>query len=281
MPQLRWSIGSVLTVGIVLVVALLMTVTTVLDIRRERSLSETELHRRGELVAETLNEVLANQLYHSDVDSLRDTAELIQRQSDVLSMRVFTPEGRAVVDTSQHRYPTDVVADEHVLSAMSSRAVQFRKSDGAVEVAAPIAADKYLFGGVSFVFSTASVDAKIREIAVQRIWQSLALGALGIIVSYLIAQRFARPIRQLVDATRKVAEGDYEPTALDHRTDEHRRTCRLVRKHEGERPGEYRETGGRQQEVIAGGFGAYPGRAGAPEGQSQPRRVFHSSQGRQ
>ena len=61
----------------VLVIALLMASTTILDIRRTRAILGEELEQRAHLLAETLKDVLADPLYFADIDDLGDIAKLI------------------------------------------------------------------------------------------------------------------------------------------------------------------------------------------------------------
>ena len=87
------SIASVLTVGIVLVIVLLISTMTLLDIRRERAIFRDSVEKRGILLANGLNDVLFNYLYYSDVDAVRRTAGLLTRRPDIKYVRVFRSDG--------------------------------------------------------------------------------------------------------------------------------------------------------------------------------------------
>ena len=105
LPRLRfrWSIASFLIIGMVLVIALLMASTTILDIRRTRAILGEELEQRAHLLAETLKDVLADPLYFADIDDLGDIAKLIGSEPEVKFVRVFGADGRLLVDTEQSR----------------------------------------------------------------------------------------------------------------------------------------------------------------------------------
>ena len=96
--RFRWGMSAVLTISMVSVIALLITTLTVLDIRRERAIFNSELEERGLLMAETLNDVLADPVYFSDIDGVRDIVEVVRGQPDIAYVRIFRPDGRLLVD---------------------------------------------------------------------------------------------------------------------------------------------------------------------------------------
>ena len=194
----------------IVVISLLMTTTTFLDVQSHRSHFRHELELQALLLADTLNDVLANDLYFGDVDDLYDISNVVLSQQDVVYVRVFLADGRLVVDTDQEgSYPSGTVGREFVNGDRKNRGII--NSDGRLlEAVAPVEVAGQLIGGVQIGFSATSVDAQIRKITIQRVWQSLGLMALGIVLSYIIAQYYARPVRRLVAATEMVAEGEFD-----------------------------------------------------------------------
>ena len=186
-----------------------MTLTTVLDIQRERAALQHDLEQRGRLTANMLNEALADPLYFSDIDELGDIAKIVQRQPDVTTVQVFAPDGRLLVDAERENYPVDSVQDEFVLSALSARQTEVRFDGDTLRVVRPVMAGTEVIGGVQLGFDLASIEREIRDMAISRVWQTVALVALGVVVSYLMALYFVRPIRRLVEATRRIAQGDF------------------------------------------------------------------------
>ena len=94
----RWGIASILTVSMVVVIALVTALTTALDIRRERAIFRDQLEQQGLLLASTLNDVLADPLYFSDLDELHDIARVVNSQAGVSYVYVFRPDGTLLVD---------------------------------------------------------------------------------------------------------------------------------------------------------------------------------------
>ena len=219
--RFRWGIASILTGCVVVSVAVLMTTTTLLDIRRERAFSLAQLEERGVLSARTLNDVLADPLYFRDLDELGDIASVVSRQQDIEYVQVFDPGGRLLIDTGQEgRYAVGVMANESALVAVNRGETVVNRTPAALEVAAPILAGGEVLGGVRVGLSTTALNAKISEITVQRLWQSVAIIAIGVVISYSAAQYLVRPIRRLVAATQRVSEGVFDYEVSHRRSDE-------------------------------------------------------------
>ena len=90
-----------MTLSIVAVIEVLMVTTTVLDIRRARAIFRQELEQRGLLMVSTLNDVLADPLFLTDMEDLSGIEKAVNGQPDVLYVQVYSPDGTLLVDTGQ------------------------------------------------------------------------------------------------------------------------------------------------------------------------------------
>ena len=171
-------------------------------------------------MAETLNQVLADPLYNADIDALSDIAQLVVANSDAQHVQVFRTDGRIIVDTAQGNYPVGKVADEFDQKAIRSQATAFRTEGGIFEVAVPIKVGGDVLASVRFGFDSTAIDPKVRAILLERLWQTAALVLAGVVLSYVVAQHFVRPVRRLVAATKAVSDGDHEFPILEMRNDE-------------------------------------------------------------
>ena len=196
-----------------------MVVTTVLEVRRERGIFQDELELRGLMMTNTLNEVLADPLYNSDIDGLADIAFFVTSQSDTQYVEVLAPDGRILVDTRQGEYPTGA-ASEFALRGLRNDGGVTRTEGDSFQIAAPLKVGDELLGGVRFGFDSSGIDSKVSTIVFERIWETLILISVGVALAYIVAQYFVRPLRRLVRATGKVAEGRYEFSGLGGRHDE-------------------------------------------------------------
>ena len=210
--RFKSGIASILTLSMVLVIALLIVVVTLVDIRRERNLSRDSLEERGLMMARTLNDVMADSIYFSDIDQLRDVAEVVRSQPDVSFVQVYALDGRLLVSGSrevdQADYPTGFIRDEFGLSTVQSRQPRLRFKEGSLEVASPIEAGSEVLGVVQFGFSAEPLKAEIREIIFQHVWQGLMLMVLGVVLAFLIARFATKPIKALAAVAEEIGAGN-------------------------------------------------------------------------
>ena len=212
--RFRWGMSAVLTISMVSVIALLITTLTVLDIRRERAIFNSELEERGLLMAETLNDVLADPVYFSDIDGVRDIVEVVRGQPDIAYVRIFRPDGRLLVDgprlDDQADYPVGFVTDGFGLSAAQHVQTRLRFLGDRLEVASPIEVGPQVLGVVQFGFSADSLNAEIRAIILQHVWQGLFLVVIGLFLAYLIARFATRHLKTLTSAAEEIGGGNLD-----------------------------------------------------------------------
>ena len=210
----RWGMTSILTMAMVVVITLFVTLTTVLDVRKERGIFHAELEQRGLLLAETLNEVLADPLYFTDIDELRDLAEVARSHPDITSVRVFRPDGRLLVSNTreddQSDYPTGFADDQFGLDTLEGVQTNLRFRGDSLEVASPIEAGGEVIGVVQFEFRADSLSAEITNIVWQHVWQGLALIGIGVIISYVIARLVTKPLQSIAKVAKEIGEGNLD-----------------------------------------------------------------------
>jgi len=118
----RWGIATILTIGLVSVITLVMVVDVAWDIRHERAAAQARLGERGHLLASSLNDVLASYIYLSDLDALRNLAEVVRSDHGVEYMRIFDREGRVLVtapwEDGQTNYATVFASDQPALQLL-------------------------------------------------------------------------------------------------------------------------------------------------------------------
>ncbi len=219
-PRIRLGMFTVLMMGMVMLVASLMAVTTMLDIRRVHSFSKDQLEERGFLLANALNDVLADALYFLDIDKLNDLAELIRGQPDVVDVQVFEPSGDLIVDPSVHYYAVGKVRHEFALESVGSRRMISRLEGRIMHVTAPITSGDDVIGGIHFTLANDRTEAATRRITVEKLWQSAVLLVVAVAASYVMARRFVRPITQLALSTEAIAMGEFRVPIAYRRDDE-------------------------------------------------------------
>ena len=218
--HLRWGLTQTLVLGMGLVIGLLMAVTSLLEIRDERADAIQNLETEGIHLIQALDELLADALYASDVDRLRDLADVLVARPNVQYVRVFRPSGRLVVDTEQTEYPTGHISSEHVPTRPGALVKVRRINEDILEISGSTQVGSEALGGLQIGFNTKSIEAELGPAIRREVWQFLALLLAGVFVSYLLGQYVVRPIRRLAGAMREASGGELEIAGLDSRSDE-------------------------------------------------------------
>ena len=89
----RWRnrrIATLLTVSVAALTLFTITYLTARDIARQRQMFREDLQEKGELLARTLNDMLANALYFDDIEDLIVQEELEPFPADTIDMSTFT-----------------------------------------------------------------------------------------------------------------------------------------------------------------------------------------------
>jgi len=199
-----------LTVSMTVVISILMSLVTVLDIRRERDLIRDSLVQRGRLLAEGLNDALANQLYYTQIDSVRDIAELVRSEPEVQFVRVFGPDGMLLVsgvrEDKEFDHSTGYVDAALATSPLQSQQIRVTTKGDEVELTSPIIIGDTTIGFLQLGFNSEILRAEIRSIILSHVWQGLALVAVGFVLIYFFSRYVTKPLRALADAAREIGE---------------------------------------------------------------------------
>ena len=222
-PRIKWGIASILTASMVTVIAALMATATIMDIRHTRSMVWRDLEQHGHLLSDTLNDVLGDALYFTDIDRLKDLTDLLVSDPQLLRVQIYDRQGRILVDTvhlGQDQYPTGAISDEIALSAMDQNRTLVERRNGLVHASTAVGVANQVLGGATLQISGRNAESDIRAMTIRRLWQLLFLVLVGIAFSFVVSSYFVRPIRRLVLATRGVAEGRYDFDPGARRADE-------------------------------------------------------------
>ena len=213
--RLPWSIATILTISKVGINSVLTILLTVVDIRREQAFSRKIQEERAELLVRGMGDVLAEHFYFNDVDALRDLASrVVESRTDIDYVQLLALDGSLLAasskDNLQKDYPT-VLAAERIgfESARSGIAIRRFKANE-LQVTRPIFAGANVVGVIQFGFNSVALDAELRSIIIQRIWEALALIAIGIVLSYLMARYASKPLREISASAALIGQGNLD-----------------------------------------------------------------------
>ena len=207
----RWPIALILTASMAGVILAVITVTAVLEIRQERNLFRRELETRGRLLADTLNDTLADSLYFLDVDEVEDITSAVEMSQDALPyIKVFRTDGSLLTDTSSPKDARSNLAPGFVRTVIQNDEPVLEFHGGDLEVTSPIKAGNQLVGIVHFDLSTASLNGQLTDITWDLVWQGLALFAVAALLAFAVARYVTRPLRALGTAALSIGSGNLD-----------------------------------------------------------------------
>lgn len=212
--------ATVLALSITVLIAALMATTTWLDIRRDQSICFGELEERADRLVEAVDDSITEPVAFSDLGQILILARIFENIPDLVTLQVVAPDGRALFDLVVSESGEGEGSSELAVRAIVEGRTLKERRGIFIEVAGPIEVDSHVVAAASFLYDTSDNAMQARQKAIQAIWQSAVLVAIGVVVSVLLARYFVRPIRRLVTATRRVAEGRFEYEASEHRYDE-------------------------------------------------------------
>ncbi|MEL7449354.1 MAG: ATP-binding protein [Pseudomonadota bacterium] len=213
-------ISSVVTASMAAVIIVTVTMITVLDVARQRSIFEDKLQEKGLALSRTLNDVLANSLYFRDMEKLRHLAQVASAQPEILSLTIFAPDGRILVGPGTSKFPSGSVGQAVVESIANSGATEVRLLEAYGEVIKPVVVSNDVIGGIRFRFDRTSLDIEVRETVVQHLWQGALVMLAGIVVSFFLARWIVRPVQELHSATDRISAGEFDFAIEQSRNDE-------------------------------------------------------------
>jgi signal transduction histidine kinase len=201
------GISLFLTAGIVLVIVVLMTATTFIDVQSTRSDIREAMMQTGQDFAAIANGVLPDAMNSGDVNEMGRFASALWAQRDTSYVKIYDREGRQLVGPGEDQFPQGVV-DVSALRDVADLRTNLRWTDDGLEVTAPVTSGARLIGAVRFGFDKTRLEDESRSLTIARIYQTLFLVSLGVAGSILVSTYFVRPIQLLARATHRIAEGD-------------------------------------------------------------------------
>lgn len=205
--RLASKIASLMTLLVMLAVFAL----SYLSIERERANFQRELVSKADLFLEASSLTLRDPLYRLELDELRDLANAVSDNEDVVSFIVYDRNGKLLVDSTQieleFSQETDPLGNRLIAQPPNDVYLEWR-ADRLVAGRVVVLGNQVI-GAVSTALSTTSLDRKITEIT----WQGVGLGLLtllaGMGLTLLFARQITSPISDLAAAVARMSEGDF------------------------------------------------------------------------
>ncbi len=117
----RLGIATVLVVGITVLIAVLMAITTWLEVRRQHDIFIGELEVRAVFIADAVQSAMAAPLAGQDFSAMANITEIVVDLPDLRKMDVYSPDGQ--VTPSSVSRPTGQNRSRNMTTERASRRV--------------------------------------------------------------------------------------------------------------------------------------------------------------
>jgi len=204
---LRIPIAYRLAITFTLLIVVGMGVLSAVVLRYQTNLMHQQIDRFGGTIAEQFARSATEPLFTDDLFTLQVMTNNLMADEHILGAAVFNDAGAPLFETGA--VPVAELAG--ALDASSSQIhtqIPVMGSD-LTAFAAPISFKEVVGGHAVVTVSTASVQESFQQTISVLAAATAAMTLLGVAIAYWMSRRTAQPVNALVEATDRVAQGDY------------------------------------------------------------------------
>jgi PAS domain S-box-containing protein len=225
-PQwVKCSLRTKLTLLIESLVVILVVVTGIITTMREKESLESELRKRGLALAADVAKFTASPMLSHDLPTLRRFVNHSMEQDYVRYVILLDPQGKVVMHSDLDEVGK-TYRDSMTAVAMKSekhgsfRATLPENAEHYYDIYTPISVSDVRLGTVRLGYSYMAVEKEIASARQQIFMIGVVTIFIGGISAYLLAAFISWPIKQITDATGKMAGGDLITQLTIRRNDE-------------------------------------------------------------
>lgn len=218
----RWSVATVLTLTMLVIISLFMSITTLMEIRREETIFRAHLEQMALLYLNSVRQVYLD----TGGEDASSYAHLMvgtgQGVPEVSELALFSETGEPLATLVMPADNTSAANVQKIRPSDFASGPVIRHVQDYLHVSAPIISEGRTVGFVRFRMTSSSVSEAVKNLAVSALVQALLMIAVAFPITFLVAQRFTRPIKTLVKAAESVGAGtlDVDMPPMDDRNDE-------------------------------------------------------------
>jgi len=220
-----FGLRAKLTLLIEGLIVILVLITGVVSILREKRTLEVELHKRGLAVAFDLAKFTTRPMISQDLPTLRRFVNHTMEQDYVLYVMLLDPFGKVVMHSDLDKVGKIMEPDLYDIdreTQLSRR--QFtqlpEQEELHCDLSAPIVAAGTRLGTVRLGYSYLAVEKEIAQAQGQIFNLGIIIIIIGGLVAYFLATFITSPIKRIIIATQTVANGNLNPSLTIDRRDE-------------------------------------------------------------
>ncbi len=206
----RWPLAVKITLSITFMVTLAVLTVTILALRREQAAFHSEQEEKAKLQLEILEEVVADPLYTLDADFIQEIIQELEESDLLLVGRVYDAEGRLVADSSRvgMELVFGVEPDPLGQQLVAADSTYYDWQSDRLVSGQAVTAGRQRLGAVSIEISTKEQTHELAEVRREGLIAALLTIVVGTVLALLLSRSITLPLHDLVDAARRVAEGN-------------------------------------------------------------------------
>ncbi|MBF0610858.1 MAG: response regulator [Magnetococcales bacterium] len=195
-----------------------------------------QLHHRGEMLARLISELVAEPLYHTDINQIRNLLYTVRNEPDLLNIQVSDTHGEIVYDLREDQPMLGELLPPGKIEELGGLTTPLvMTTDTSLELLTPVRLEKKVLGVVRLVLDKIHVQQHSQSIWEQTFSTSEALRkgqvhsllgmvalfmVVGILLAFRAASYLSRPVQELIEHAKRLGEGNLETPISLAREDE-------------------------------------------------------------
>ena len=220
---IKLSLRTKITLLIESLVVILVVVTGVITTVREKETLESELRKRGLALAVDLAKFTVRPLLSRDLTTLRRFVNHSMTQDYVRYVFILDPHGKVVMHNDLAEIGK-IYRDNANITALNSKGpgctLLSKQGEQHSDMFTPIQVSDVRLGTVRLGYSHMAIEKEIANARQQIFLIGLVTTIIGGVIAYFLATLISLPIKEITDATEKVANGDLITRLTIKRNDE-------------------------------------------------------------
>jgi signal transduction histidine kinase len=209
-----------LTFIITCIIVAVVSIITALTVQRERQTFQRELEQQAVLLLDTLSASGADALIRLEADYLSDVMLDLGAFGVVMYGRYYDAEGRVIADAINPDARFNMEPDVFGKILLAGSEPVFSWEQDQLIAGQPVIVGNNKFGAVSVGLPTAPLAEKLTAVRVQGIVIAVGVAVVGLMVSILVSRSITEPLKQMIEATEHVRQGDLSQRVRIHTGDE-------------------------------------------------------------
>lgn len=225
-PWIKFGLRTKLTLLIESLVVIVVLITGIMTTMREKESLESELRKRGFALAADLAKFTVRPLLSQDLATLRRFVNHSMGQDYVCYVIILDSYGKVVMHSDLAEIGKTYKEDRLNIAAVASKEPVYthtplqKKEEPHCDIFVPIQVSDIKLGTVRLGYSYMAVEKEIARARQQIFTIGLLTTITGGVFAYFLAAFISSPIRQVTEATGKVADGDLNTQLAIKRNDE-------------------------------------------------------------